>query len=74
MAKKNNQDRVFKRIEVVGMSPKSYEAAIESAVRRASETVHDLHWFEVKEMRGAIRNGKVAEYQVVVVLNFEVRG
>lgn len=75
MAKKTNEprDRVYKRIDLVGVSSKGFEDAIESAVKRASETLTDIRWFEVKEMRGAIQNGRVNEYQVVVVVSFEVK-
>ena len=75
MAKKNaSGQRVYKRIELVGVSTKNYEDAIEGAVRRASETLKGLSWFEVKEMRGGIRDGRVAEYQVVLVISFELHG
>jgi len=75
MAKKTNEprDRVYKRIDLVGVSSKGFEDAIESAIKRASETLTDIRWFEVIEMRGAIQNGKVNEYQVVVTVSFEVK-
>ena len=74
MAKKSNQGRgrVYKRIDLVGTSDQSFEAAIENAVAKASETLNDLRWFEVVEMRGAIEDGRVAEYQAVVKVSFEV--
>ena len=39
---------VYKKIELVGTSPNSIEEAIENAVSRAAETVHNLRWFEVR--------------------------
>jgi flavin-binding protein dodecin len=74
MAKKPNQgnNRVYKRIDLVGVSEKSFEAAIGNAVTKATETLKDLRWFEVQEMRGAIKNGRVTEYQVVLKVSFEV--
>ncbi len=73
MAKnKQKGSRVYKRIELVGVSGKSFEDAIESSVSKASETLKGLSWFEVKDMRGSILNGRVHQYQVVLVLNFEV--
>ena len=72
MAKKTGSDRVYKRIELVGTSTKSIEGAIENAVKRASETLSGLSWFEVKEIRGAISETGIREYQVVIVINFEV--
>ena len=74
MAKKSKgPSRVYKRIDLVGVSKESFEAAVEAAVERASDTLTDLRWFEVREMRGAIEGGKVTEYQVVVTVSFEVR-
>ena len=75
MAKKTKEGsaRVYKRIDLVGVSKDGFESAIESAVQRASDTLSDLRWFEVKEMRGAIRDGRINEYQVVVTVSFEVK-
>jgi len=78
MAKKQDasramRDKVYKRIDLVGTSSESFEAAIQNAVRRAGETVTDLRWFEVKEMRGAIQDQEVSQYQVVVSVGFEVK-
>ncbi len=63
-------DNVYKIIEVVGSSTSSIEDAIEKAVTRASATVRDLHWFEVKETRGHIEDGRVAHYQVTLRIGF----
>lgn len=77
MAKKQNPgtsaDRVYKRIELIGISAKSYEAAIENAISRAGETLSGLRWFEVKELRGAIEGNRIAEYQVIITVSFEVK-
>jgi len=74
MAKKGKQtrSRVYKQIDLVGVGG-STEHAIESAIAKASETLTDLRWFEVKEIRGAIQGGRVSEYQVVVAVSFEVK-
>jgi dodecin len=73
MAKnRNGGDRIYKKIALVGTSSKNFESAIESAVRRAGETLTGLSWFEIKEFRGAIRNGKI-EYQAVVSVSFELK-
>jgi len=63
-------DRIFKKIELVGVSPKSYEEAIANAVERASKTLHGLAWFEVVEQRGKITDGRVSEYQAVIKAAF----
>jgi dodecin len=56
----------YKKIEVVGTSPESYAKATANAVAKLAETEKNLSWFEVVEFRGAIRDGKVAEYQVTL--------
>ena len=64
--------KVYKKIELVGISEKSVEEAIENAIKKASETLRNLSWFEVKEIRGSISDGKVKEYQVVLEVGFLV--
>ena len=63
-------DNVYKVIEIVGSSPTSIEDAIEGAVARAATTIRDIRWFEVKETRGHVEDGKVAHYQVTLRIGF----
>ncbi|WP_370335865.1 dodecin [Parvularcula marina] len=63
-------DNVYAVSKVVGTSKKSIEHAIENAIETASESLKNLNWFEVKETRGYIENGKVAYYQVSLELGF----
>ncbi len=67
-------DNIYKIIEIVGSSTSSVEDAIEKAIARASTTLHDLRWFEVKETRGHIENGRVAHYQVTLRVGFTLGG
>ena len=64
--------KVYKKIEVVGCSGESVENAVALAVEKASQSVHGLSWFEVKEIRGAIADGKPVEWQVTVTLGFKL--
>lgn len=66
-------DHVYKLIDLVGSSPDGIEPAIETAIARASETVRNMDWFEVKEVRGNLREGKVAWYQVTIRVGFRVQ-
>jgi dodecin len=63
---------VFKKIEIVGTSPVSFAEATKVAVEEASKTVRHMSWFEVAEQRGAIRDGKVLEFQVTLRVAFKV--
>jgi hypothetical protein len=63
---------VYKKIEVVGTSKKSFADAAQAAIEEAGKTVKGMSWFEVAEMRGAIKGDKVAEFQVTVRIGFKV--
>ena len=68
------KDRVYKKVEIVGVSPGSIEAAIEAALGKARSSLDKLSWFEVESVRGHIGpDGKVGEYQVVLKIAFEVK-
>ncbi len=63
-------EHVYKVIELVGSSEQSVSQAIERAIARASETVRNLGWFEVAQVRGHIENGRVKHYQVTLKVGF----
>jgi flavin-binding protein dodecin len=65
-------DKVYKKIRVAGCSDESIEKAIELAISKSGESVHGMAWFELTELRGAINNGKVAEWQASIDIGFKV--
>jgi len=65
-------DNIYKVIELVGSSPTSIEDAIDGAIAKASASVREIRWFEVKETRGHVENGKVAHYQVTLKVGFTI--
>jgi flavin-binding protein dodecin len=64
--------KVYKLVEIVGTSGDSFAKAVASGVERASETLRNVDWFEVTEMRGRVENGKVAQYQVKIKVGFRL--
>ena len=66
-------DHVYKIIEIVGSSAESIEAAIENAVGRAAQSLREIRWFEVKETRGHVENGKDTPYQVTLKRGFTIK-
>ena len=62
----------YKVIELVGSSSSGVQEAIDGAISRASQTIKNLDWFEVKEIRGNIQEGSVTWYQVKVAIGFRV--
>lgn len=67
-----DEDHVYKVINVVGSSPEGIEPAIDRAIEKASESVDNMRWFEVDETRGHIDEAEVAHYQVVLSVGFTV--
>jgi flavin-binding protein dodecin len=57
-------NHIYKQIELVGSSTTSSDDAIAQAIARASDTLRNLDWFEVTEVRGHIKDGKIAHWQV----------
>jgi flavin-binding protein dodecin len=66
------KDATHKKVEVVGTSKESYAKATQNAVKKASETLHNLEWFEVCELRGRIRDNKVDQFQVTLKIGFKL--
>lgn len=65
-------DHVYKSIEVTGSSDAGLQQAIERAIAKASESVRNLDWFEVLDIRGHLNDGKVEHYQVTVKIGFRL--
>lgn len=67
-------DRVYKKVEVIGVSKNGVEAAIQAALTKAHNTLEKVSWFEVQEIRGHVGDdGNVAEYQVVLKVAFQLK-
>ncbi len=63
---------VYKKVEIVGTSKTSFAEAVKVAVAEAAKSIRHMSWFEVVEQRGAIKDGKVLEFQVTVRIGFKV--
>ncbi len=65
---------VYKIFEIVGSSESSIDDAIQKSIGRASSTIREIRWFEVKETRGHVEDGRVAHYQVTLRIGFTLDG
>ena len=65
-------DHVYRLSEIVGSSPTSVDDAIRTAVKKASQTVRNIEWFQTSEIRGQVVDGDVAYYQVTMKIGFRV--
>lgn len=63
-------DHTYKILDLVGSSEKSIEDAIQNAISRASKTIREMKWFELKEVRGHLQDGSVRHYQVELRVGF----
>ncbi len=62
----------YKQIDLIGVSNESIEEAIINAHRKASETLKNIQWFEVKEIRGNFDKGNPT-FQVILKLGFKLQ-
>ena len=70
MAERN--DHTYKVIELVGSSSEGTDQAIRNALDRAGETIKNINWFEVREIRGAMQDGEIGWFQVKLGVGFRV--
>jgi hypothetical protein len=66
------EGKVYRVTEVVGTSTDSVQQAVRNAVKRANDTLRNLDWFSVSEVRGTIVDGDVGEFQVAVKIGFRL--
>jgi flavin-binding protein dodecin len=62
-------ERVYKIVELAG-SAGSIEEAIQTAMSRAEQTLRNLRWFEVVQIRGHAEKGAALQYQVILKAGF----
>jgi flavin-binding protein dodecin len=65
-------DRTYRVTEIVGTSPEGIDQAIKNGIKRASETLRHLDWFEVTQIRGNIMDGTIAHFQVGMKVGFRL--
>ncbi|MCK5668204.1 MAG: dodecin domain-containing protein [Gammaproteobacteria bacterium] len=65
-------DHIYKTIELTGSSTSSIEEAVDKAIAKVSKTIHNLRWFKVDEIRGAIEGNAVSNWQVTMKVGFTI--
>ena len=58
--------------EIVGTSTQGVDDAVRNGIAKASQTLRNLDWFEVKEVRGHLEEGKIADWQVTIKIGFRL--
>ncbi|MBM3298244.1 MAG: dodecin domain-containing protein [Candidatus Aminicenantes bacterium] len=69
----SEETSMLKMIEVVGTSPSGFSEAVGEAVDRLLADGEKVHFFQVVEQRGSVREGKLREFQVVLKAAVEAR-
>jgi dodecin len=65
---------VYKIIELIGTSEKSWEEAAKNAVETAAKTLQELRVAEVSSLDMKLENGKVVRYRAKVKVSFKYLG
>jgi len=63
---------VVKVLELVGISNKNWQDAVDNAVERASKTIRNIQGVDVLNWTGHVENGKIVEYRTNVKISFTV--
>ena len=66
-------ESVYKVIELVGTSAKSWEEAAQNAVDTAGKSLKDLRVAEVGQLDMKVEDGKVTAFRARVKLSFKYR-
>jgi dodecin len=56
--------------KITASSTKGFQDAVETALARATKTLHGITGLEVVSQKAKVANGKIAEYRVTVELTF----
>ncbi|MBT3155026.1 dodecin [Streptomyces sp. NPDC006967] len=65
-------EHTYRVTEIVGTSPEGVDAAVRNGIGRASQTLRNLDWFEVTQVRGQIEEGRIAHWQVGLKVGFRL--
>jgi dodecin len=67
-------EKTYKIIEVVGVSDDSLHQAVRNAIVKARQTIRNIDWFEVKNIRGSVNQNGDPSFQVEVRIGFRLEG
>lgn len=65
---------IVKVIEVIASSEKSFDDAVEQAVKESSKTVRNIDSVWVKDMKVHVKDGKIKSYGVICKVSFRLDG
>ncbi|WP_212005070.1 dodecin family protein [Chitinophaga sp. HK235] len=63
---------IVKVIEVIASSEKSFDDAIQNAVKEVSKTVHNIDSVYIKDLKVHVKDGKLSTYGLICKVSFRV--
>jgi dodecin len=66
-------DKTYTIVDLVGVSEESIAQAVRNAMTKAGQTLRNIDWFEVKNIRGVLDKGAPV-FQVEVQIGFRLEG
>ncbi len=66
-------EKTYTIVDVVGVSEESIQQAVRNAMTKAGQTLRNIDWFEVKNIRGVMSKGTLV-FQVEVKIGFRLDG
>jgi flavin-binding protein dodecin len=67
-----SESDTYKIVEVAGTSPDGVTEAMRAGVARASKTLRQVDWVEVRSIRGHVEGGDIAHFQVEMRIGFKL--
>ncbi|MGW2741783.1 dodecin [Streptomyces sp. NPDC001450] len=65
-------NHTYRLTEIVGSSHEGVDQAIRNGIARAHQTLRNLDWFEVTQIRGQLDNGQIEHWQVCLKVGFRL--
>lgn len=65
-------NHTYRVTDIVGTSPDGVDQAIRNGIARASQTLRNLDWFQVTDVRGQLDGGDIAHWQVTMKVGFRL--
>jgi flavin-binding protein dodecin len=64
---------VAKVTEIIASSPKSFEDAVLSGIKRANKTIDNVRGAWIKDQKVVVEKGKIVEYRVIMRVTFVLK-
>jgi flavin-binding protein dodecin len=64
---------VFKYIDILGESTKGFDDAVQNAIAETAQTVKDIRWADVTNLKVIVSGDKITEYQALMRVAFKVK-